>query len=372
VGTRRKIGGKALASGADGCVFDVRFSPDGSVEPVDGIVSKVFPKVKAAVAQNEFAILKRVNAVIPDGKGVVAGNPELKTIMDVKDEIGNKASMGYAMNACGRIVSQKERGETPFYVLEYPRVDGSLAERKRGSLSLEAFDDAITAVHTLSAAGLIHMDIAARNVFVKDDKALIGDFGNMININDEGNLLSAIQTYISKNIIVSIRDCLSANDVTSTARIAMLMFVSDDLTELKSEMKDLVAQYRDGTYQFSELYYDADQKVHPILHGPLTREMKLYLDTMYGIQDKKVIKTLMLDELKRSDIRMLAITILEKSVASDALNAKVLELWGDPHSWSTVLIKARLTALKGSKRTRRNRVNRVNRVKRVKISRKHK
>lgn len=363
VGARRKIGGKALASGSDGCVFDVRFLPDGSIQNVEGIVSKVFPKERANVAKNEFAILQEVNRVIPDGKGVVAGNPELKTISDMKDDATSKAKSDFGLNACARIVNQKQKGESPFYVLEYPRIDGSLSERRGDRLPLEAFDDAIVAVQKLSAEGLIHMDIAARNVFVKDNKCLIGDFGNMINISDENNLTSAIKGYLDKHMIKTIGDCLSDGDVTSTARIAMLMYVSDDLPTLKSEMLGHTQQFRNGTYAFSDLYYDGDARAHAILHASLTQEMKVYLDEMGKIENKNVIKAIMLHELKQSDIRMLAIVMLERGEKSESMNNKVVELWGNVHSWFPVYLGARLSALRGSRRTRR---------KRVKMSRKHK
>lgn len=345
-----------MASGADGCVFDVRFLPDGSTQPVDGIVSKVFPKEKKAVAENEYSILALVNKTIPDGKGVVVGNVELKTISDVKDEIGNKANFDYGGNACGRIVTQKQRGETPFYVLEYPRIDGSMVDLKRRNVPLSFFDDAIHAVQTLSKAGLVHTDIAPRNIFVKGNTGLIGDFGNMININDERNLFSAIKRYIDKNTILSIGDCLSANEVSSTARIAMLMYVSEDLQPLKEEItRDMVVPVGSQPYRFSDIYYEAD---YPLLREPLTQNMKQYLDTMLTISNKNVIKAVMLHELKQSDIRTLAITMLDRGAPSTELNNKVMELWGDPRSWVPIIsFNTRLAALKGSRRrTRRKRV----------------
>lgn len=357
VGSRRKIGGKALASGADGCVFDVRFLPDGSTQIVDGIVSKVFPKEKKAVAENEYSILALVNKTIPDGKGVVVGNVELKTISDVKDEIGNKGRTNdFTPNACGRIVNQKQRSESPFYVLEYPRVDGSMLDLKTMDVPLSFFEDAIHAVQTLSKAGLVHTDIATRNIFVKGNTGLIGDFGNMININDERNLSAVIKSYIDKNTILSIGDCLSANEVSSTARIAMLMYVSEDLQPLKEEMENLVTEYKNKSrsYWFSDTYFEAK---YPLLREPLTQNMKQYLDTMATISNKNVIKAVMLHELKQSDIRMLAIVMLDRAVPSTELNNKVMELWGNPHSWAPIVsFNTRLAALKGSRRTRRKRV----------------
>lgn len=335
--SRRKTGGKALASGADGCVFDVRFGKDGTTQDIPGIVSKVFPKEKKAVADNEFSILALVNKTIPDGKGIVSGNVELRTITDVKDEMRDKSTF-QPPNACGMIVKQKERGETPFYVLEYPRVDGSLLQH-RGKLPLDAFNEAIIALQTLSANGLIHMDIAPRNVFVKDNTCLIGDFGNMININDEGHLDSVIKEYLSKNMINSIRDCLTDGDTTSSARIAMLLYVSDDITPFREEMIGYLTGSNDS-HDYSEA-----QRL-PIL----MQHMGAYLNMMVNIETKDAIKSVMLQELKQSDIRMLALVIIDRATPPDSAKIKALELWGIP-------------IMRGSKRTRR---------KRVKISRKHK
>lgn len=366
VGSRRKIGGKSLASGTDGCVFDVRFLPDGSIEQVDGIVSKVFPKEKKDVANNEYSILNSVIEIIPDGKGVVVGDTELKTVTAIKDTIGDKARIDFSVNACGRIVLQMQRGESPFYVLEYPRIDGSIIDLNLRGMEIAQFDDAIVALQTLSKAGLIHMDIAARNVFVKNNKCLIGDFGNMINIKDSANLEASVRGYITKYSIDTIGDCISDQGTSTTARIAMLMYVSNDLPALKTQMNRYLETYVDDNkktvYEFADVYYEAN---HPMLETLLIENLAKFLKAMRTLETKSDIEKVMINELMLTDIRMLAMLMAERCKPSEELNAKVVELW-KANNWLQLpaMLRFRLAALKaGSKRTRR---------KRVKMSRKHK
>lgn len=363
VGTRRRVGGKALASGTDGCVFDKRFNEDGSIIDVPDIVSKVFPKEKGAVARNEFSILAAVKNVIPDGKGVVVGDAQLKTINAVTDTIGDKARTGMAPNACGRVMMQKD---SPFYVIEYPRIDGSMIDLNKRDVPISFFDDAIQALQTLSQSGLVHMDIAARNVFVKNEKALIGDFGNMINTKDTRNLPASIKSYLSKYSINTIGDCLVDQGTTSTLRIAMLMYVTEDMSSIKQQIEHYLQPYKEKgrtIYEFSDVYYEADAKAHPSLHDKLTEEMRSYLETMKGITNKSILEAIMLSELHLTDIRMLALLMSERCEQTEELPTRVFELW-NLRSWMQVYLQSRLAALrKGGKRTRR---------KRVKISRKHK
>ena len=162
-------GGVAIASGSDGCVFDMRFNDDGTAVDVPGIVSKVFPQDRMSVAENEFDANELVKKVT-GGLGVAISSGKIRTIPAVKDSIPDAlVTRVPEPNACSKIVDQKGG---VFYVIESPRIKGSLISLELKGLPVKFFTDAIKALQLLGEKGLCHMDIASRNIFVSnDDKA---------------------------------------------------------------------------------------------------------------------------------------------------------------------------------------------------------
>ena len=196
-----KRGGKAIASGSDGCVFDGRFAADGTFTKDETIVTKIYTGEKfGKIADEEYAMMKIVEAATRGNGVVVATNPPtaIKKIPDEawEDvEIKNKAACKRAFETQGG----------PFFGLASPRISGTLIDlitKQKIPLKPETFQALEGAVSDMYTK-IVHMDFAARNIFYSgsDDAPtlLLGDFGNTITLTSEDSVFDkAIVDHVEK------------------------------------------------------------------------------------------------------------------------------------------------------------------------------
>lgn len=354
--SRRRKGGVAIASGSDGCVFDTRFLEDGTPQDAPGVVSKVFPANKKDVAQNEFT-MNGIVKVATKGVGVLVNEGGVRTISGMNDTIPAPL-VESKTNACAEIVKQKDSGvSTPFYVLESPRVKGTLLDFKRHRISirgeqgdilpLSVFQDAITAVGAMGKQGIAQMDIANRNIFVSnDDKALIADFGSALNMNDM-DFKSRIEWYVTKYGITNVFSCLYDFGSSANVRTAMMMYTTDDIDTAKEAIQEQLQTDRKGNYFFMDCYRKEIEHAPEEWKPTLIKEMGEFLTKMLSLADKAAILNVLKEELCRSDSRVLAMLILKWCGTSEAVVIQAKEMWYSNN------------APRGGRKTRRNRGKRV-------------
>jgi hypothetical protein len=362
MGTRRtklRKGGVAIASGTDGCVFDTQFDEAGKATSSTEVVSKVFPRDKQVIAENEFAANQLVKRAT-DGRGVLISTT-LKTIRSVQDTIPDKvARRGDAPNACGRVVDQTEGY---FYVIESPRVKGSLVDEKSRDLPIAFFTDAIDALQKLSAVGLCHMDIASRNIFVSNDaRAIVGDFGNLIDINAP-DLKATLAAHLKKYKINSVNECLASDGTTAALQIAIFVYMTSDFNGIKAQINHLLKPYALGRYEFMDLYFEAGE-LKGISGLDLNGEMKSYLESILALDSPDDALDILKKEIARSDLRCLTIVMRNRCAASVELDMTLESLWKSgtlPIRTTTLSLAERLARLKrgGRRKTRRKRHMRV-------------
>ena len=194
--TRRR-GGKAIASGSDGCVFDGTFAPDGTFTKTEDTVTKVFTGPNVPIAEQEYAMMKRV-AEATGGSGVLVSSIPPTAIATIPETAWENDQIK-SFAACKKAVEQPTG---PFAGLVLPRIAGTLLDlRKRNELPLpaSAFDAMDGAIRDMGTAKLVHMDLARRNLFytINSDQSktvLLGDFGSTIDVTDD----AAIQAFVAK------------------------------------------------------------------------------------------------------------------------------------------------------------------------------
>jgi hypothetical protein len=191
-------GGKAIAAGSDGCVFDGTFDPDGTFKQETSKVTKVYAPQYSAVAANEYARMQEIEAAT-GGVGVVVASQSPVTIAKIADEAWENDSIK-GFGACKTIA----QSPGPYTGLVLPRITGDfLALKRLGKVPVpgESFEAMYTAIDKMHAANLVHMDLAARNVFYTEENgkltALLGDFGATINLNSP-DFDAQIQTYVTR------------------------------------------------------------------------------------------------------------------------------------------------------------------------------
>lgn len=373
---RHHRGGVAIASGSDGCVFDTHFEDDGMAVPAQGTISKVFAVSKQDVALNEYLSIELVRKAT-NGRGVAPPAPgQLKTIPDVKDTIPvTLIRRGeYSPNGCGRVADQKDKGGDLFYIIESPRVKGSLVDLKTKTLSAASFGDAVWALQGLSTAGLCHMDIARRNIFLSNENVpLVGDFGNLLNIHDP-DLKTKIAGHLTKYRLRTLSECFTSDGSTAALNMAMLIYMAKDVTEFHDEVNDLLVPVAEGVPKFKD-YYLFSVLDHEIFPGfDVVAEMKAYLEFIRDItapgtawNPEKIWGSLK-EEFARSDIRCLVYTIYysspslgDKGEKSPTDRDALTSLWKTgtlPPTPTVESLRARLAAIRGKGRpasTRRRR-----------------
>lgn len=240
-------GGKALATGSDGCVFDGTFAPDGTFTKSTTMVTKVFPPETAGVATNEYERMQEVKDAT-GGIGVLVTSDPLVTIA----AIPGTAWEGEAIktrHACKKVF---ESTAGPFVGLTLPLINGDFNGLKRDQripIPGDALADLSGALVTMKLARLVHMDFAARNIFYTETggslNALLGDFGATISLrsNFEANIRAYLTRYGLRGKILAFT---KVDGLTPTALAQMILY--DSLLEGKVAFEAVLKQIQDGKY----------------------------------------------------------------------------------------------------------------------------
>ena len=176
-------GGTSIGAGSDGCVFDGTFAPDGTFTVDDNLVTKVYPPKYSQVAQNEWKSMELVkNAIGEEGVILAKGPPQ--PIASIPAEAWG--STGTSLHACGVLKKASDAGQAGILGLVLPRINGDLNDAKGTIVDSDEFNFLNGELVKLGQANIVHMDIAARNIFYTlddydDPQLYIGDFGSAFN-----------------------------------------------------------------------------------------------------------------------------------------------------------------------------------------------
>jgi hypothetical protein len=289
--TLKKRGGTAIGSGTDGCVFDKTFDANGNPSDNPNIVSKVFSTQKESKARQEFKIQQKIRQ-ITNGEGVVVSSMnQIKSASTIKDNIPSEKLNS---TGCTTLKRDIDSGNQPLFIIEYPRIQGDFRTIK-GKQPLQFFSKAQNALEKLSNAGIIHTDIAERNIFVINTgsntssstiEAAIGDFGSAIDLKDPNvdNVLVPRMTALGSRIL----EFFSSDQVTPFFGISALFYLNranpEKIKQLKQEINDILSStYTEKGvthYDFEDIVsstFTSRKDLIPAVVKSLEEFMKMYL-----------------------------------------------------------------------------------------------
>ncbi len=195
-------GGTSIGAGSDGCVFDGTFAPDGTFTVDDNLVTKVYPPKYNKVAQNEWKSMELVKNAIGEERVILAKGPP-QPIASIPAEAWG--STGTSLHACGVLKKASDAGEAGILGLVLPRINGDLNDAKGTIVDSDEFNFLNEVLLKLGQANIVHMDIAARNIFytLEDDEdddepqLYVGDFGSAFNFMAE-DFDESIKRYVDR------------------------------------------------------------------------------------------------------------------------------------------------------------------------------
>ena len=350
------MGGISVGDGSDGCVFDKKFDDQGNPTAVEGTATKVYPKNKSNLADAELQLSNTVYNVVPkDANGfpiaAVIGH-DLKVIPTVNDTIK------HGSGACGELKADIGSRQTDFKALEMPLIIGDIVHENKGKENsssefdkYEFYSVMIKTIESLVQNKLFHADIADRNIFEMYDPryarfkivgsgythAALGDFGNMINLNDTVRLNENITYYCESHNITTeshLSRVFMKDGSTPMANICMAMFMisikaPEKLPEKIEYIKSIVVKKGDR-YPFEDISFILNGRtlaevVHKDSMRKKTRSISdhyipqmlsllAYLSTIHTPEEYlEVAKLHMLD----SDLKMLSVVMAHKDVEDD-------------------------------------------------------
>jgi hypothetical protein len=215
-------GGEAIAYGSDGCIFTPRLviktGADGVRTAVpsdvvgfgmneddDNFVSKVF--FSRQVANNEYTVLREVNDTT-GGTGTVKYYGAIEEFDILGDNVPDVAGVGYkdlgrgrrAPTICARLKASP--ASEPKYMIHMERISGDLLRLIVGptlhpSAFLQAWQ-ALKMLHDRPRGGIFHLDLAQRNIFMKGDKAILGDYGSGYMVNGPESFDDFVRRYVDR------------------------------------------------------------------------------------------------------------------------------------------------------------------------------
>lgn len=247
-------GGAPIASGSQGCIFlpalQLNAASKTAVRSANhGAISKVF--TDKGVYNREFDIMNLVNAATR-GVGVVVfvGGPNKQFIAD-KLNPENLAGLTPPIGtACDRV-----KISSPLYVINQPRIRGDVRDFQKTGEKRPAsfFVKGYIALLRMRAHGLVHMDMASRNIFYNDTDALIGDFGYTLDLADQEQASAGLIEF-GRSHGLGMPGNFAAQD-----QIMPEAFLALSLHKLWDRKKELVRTIRDSIpyYQFeAKAVYD--------------------------------------------------------------------------------------------------------------------
>ena len=247
-------GGAPIASGSQGCIFlpalQLNAASKTAVRSANhGAISKVF--TDKGVYDREFDIMNLVNAAT-GGVGVVVfvGGPNKQFIAD-KLNPENLAGLTPPIGtACDRV-----KISSPLYVINQPRIRGDVRDFQKTGEKRPAsfFVKGYIALLRMRAHGLVHMDMASRNIFYNDTDALIGDFGYTLDLADQEQASAGLTEFGRSHGLGMPGNFVAQDQIMPEAFLAL------SLHKLWDRKKEIVRTIRDSIpyYQFeAKAVYD--------------------------------------------------------------------------------------------------------------------
>ncbi len=182
----RMKGGEAVAAGSQGCVFVPKLVLNESTgkaktsDPKNSqVASKVFSNVD--VYDDERMLLDSLSHV--SNEGIITLAPGSFAAPHGLNDENKESASKLSGPACKKIAGEYK---SAVYVMQMPLIDGDL-QRPTAPKPITFMTKAYNALMRMKHNGIVHGDMAPRNIFFKGDDALIGDFGYSINFRDPNN-----------------------------------------------------------------------------------------------------------------------------------------------------------------------------------------
>lgn len=313
------IGGRAIASGSQGCIFRPKLkvenvggrgiATNSTVPNANGIVriSKVF--VDKDVFDKECMILTKVNS-ITGGVGTIdiEESAIINTIRELNSEIPESLT---ASNGCGRIMPNLRAGN-PVYVFHQRSITGDIFEHGEPR-PLRFFKSAFDALTKLLMRNIVHLDLAKRNIFFDEGGALIGDFGYGIDMTmSDDEFDKSLDVYYTSHCYFEslhlastrINDTLKErNTLTAEATLALYIYKRFHEREVFIDIIDNDKSLRDWIRRKTGWF--ADQRLSVYFN-----EVRYYAvaEQMRSV-DKNTIREILKRELRQGDIKIFLMSI---------------------------------------------------------------
>jgi hypothetical protein len=328
-------------------VFDQRFDDKGNPTPTSDSITKIFPLSRKAAADREYALAAKIRNILGEGTPGVVLSTSSRELPTVNDTI----TMG---NACAELSSDIAAGKSGFPALEQPR---ALRDMVAESIPYAArfYKQSYDALKALTTNGIVHLDIARRNIFVvksfesredaffgeqgKREMAAVGDFGSILDLADDQRNDAVIA--LAKAGVNSLVNCKNKDGSTFSANICIAMeFLMRVSPETVPEFQRDLAALKDP----SRYHIAIDDPVHE-------RIKEWYQPELTDLISKLTASDIPLDEcvklanhhMRLSDCRMLTILMI-KNRCGDA-DSYIAEAWAPTNTVADALA-ARLAALR--------------------------
>jgi hypothetical protein len=374
-------GGDAIAVGSDGCIFAPRLTVTDikgvrTAVPVKGgdmYISKIF--MSKDIATNEYKLLRMIHAET-GGEGTIQFVDDVEQFDVLEDTVkeslmkkvdGNKTICGLS----------KEDGVK--YMIHMERIDSDLRDVASNSLTpdnIRAAWNALARLHDRREGGIFHLDLAARNIFIKNGNAILGDYGSGYMVGGSESFDTFVQRFVERYKIESIGDCItgfSGDGVGFSPEFGIPLLYYSDVYLRGGVPESIVNKYRlyingDG----ANIYPATDYPIVPGLVDAINHDYWKKLEAMLGpliTMTREGLQAHIIEQMRYSDKDMFVQSTLSRllvpMVKKEAIYKSILlnnnfDLFNTYVNPTAASLQARLAALRagGGKTKRRHRSSR--------------
>jgi hypothetical protein len=260
-------GGDAIASGSQACIFrprlntkrmDSRIIAFDSPLPTDkNYVTKVF--FDQATWKHEVDILLEIS------KRLGEDNPGIVDVIGYSEAnlLASIIPPHVKGTGCQKVSAAAKAGKK-IYLMHQTYILGDIRDLTE-TKPLMFFQPALEVLIKLTFTGIVHLDIAMRNIFFNSTSAMIGDFGYAIDMTLDSEFDEMVNKYCIENIAAAstpIRTSLmmalvpEGTGITREAALAMLCYsrwevknalvhsyFNDELDSFRKDLDDIVPGY---------------------------------------------------------------------------------------------------------------------------------
>ena len=260
-------GGDAIASGSQACIFqpklntkreDSRIIAFDSPLPTDrDYVTKVF--------FNKTTWRHEVNILLEISKRLGEDHPGIIDVIGYSEAnlLASAIPPHVKGTGCQKVYAAAKAGNK-IYLMHQTHILGDIRDLTE-TKPLAFFQPAFEVLIKLTFTGIVHLDIAMRNIFFNSTSAMIGDFGYAIDMTLDSEFDEMIHNYCVENITepsTPIRKSLmvalitDGTGITREAAIAMLCYsrweeknafvhsyFNDELDMFRKDLDDIVPGY---------------------------------------------------------------------------------------------------------------------------------